>query len=162
MQRHLFEKAVRLMNTKEFIYLATCNLDNEPHASSKFFIKTEGAFVYLADFALSRIYENLRQNPRVSLAVMDHDTLHGYRLNGKAFVMDINQEYEQVAKELQKRKINYTTDRIIRAVQTGVTHQDFELSFPDHFLIFKIEIETVVEINPQGKIHKEKLKAQKV
>jgi len=158
MASELLKNIIKLLESKEFVYVATCDLNREPYATSKFFLKAENNSIYLADFVISQIYANLKENPKASISVMNDETLHGYRLNGNASIIEAGDEFEGMINDLHQRKINFTTERVIRAVQTGVKHEHFELSFPDRFVIFKIDVHTIAEISPQGRVRKEKVK----
>ncbi len=153
----LLEKVAKLLEKKEFVYVATCNLNSEPHAIPKFFLKTENNSIYLADFIISQMYDNLKVNPKASVTVMDHDTLHGYRLNGSVSIIEQGPEFDQMVKELRQKQMSLTIERVVRAVQTGVKHENFELAFPDKLAIFKIHVEIVTEVSPRGKLHREKV-----
>lgn len=158
MASELLEKVVKLLKEKEFVYVATADLNHEPYAASKFFLKANSSSIYLVDFVMSQIYSNLKTNPKASIAVMDEHSLHGYRLNGNVSIIESGHEFKGMVEELSQRKMNFTTERVIRAVQTGVKNEHFELSFPDRFVIFKIDVHTIAEINPQGGVRKEKVK----
>ena len=154
---NLLEKVAKLLEKKEFVYIATCSQDCEPYATPKFLVRVENNCIYLADFAISQAYENLKVNPKMSIAAMDHDTLHGYRINGDVAILEEGPEFDKILKELRKKEMNLTIERVVRAVQTGVTHENFELEFPKRLAIFKMHVDLVMQVGPRGQLHKEKV-----
>lgn len=151
------QKLDALLKEKEFVYVATTDANRFPNAIPIFLLKMEGNFLYLIDFIFGKTYENLKQDPKVSVAVMDEYTLHGYKISGSVEMIEEGRIFDQLIEELREREMRFTVDRIVSAVQTGKTHQNFELQFPAHAVILKIKLDSVVEVNLQGKLRKENL-----
>ncbi len=146
-----------LLKEREFISVATCDLESRPNAAPKFFLKIDGNELYLIDYTWGRTYDNILVNPRVSLSLMDTDFLRGYQLNGSARIIDSGATYEAICAELLQRAIDLSTRRIIEGVTREKTHGNFEVALPDKFVVFKIRIEEIVEIGPTGHLKREKL-----
>lgn len=146
------------LSNREFISVATCDFEGRPNAAPKFLLKIEDNFIFLADYSLSRTWENLQINPKVSLSFVDTDTLCGYQVNGAVQIIDKGKEYDVLWKELKEKEISLSAKRIIEGLRREKKHEMFEISVPDKLAIFKIRIEEVVEISPKGELKREKLK----
>ena len=61
-----------LIESREFISLASCDLAGRPNAAPKFLLKVEGACLYLVDYIMGQTFRNVKVNPRVSLSFFDN------------------------------------------------------------------------------------------
>ena len=147
----------KLIETREFISLASCDLELRPNAAPKFLLKVQGDYLYLVDYIIGRTFVNLQVNPRASLSFIDSNTLIGYQINGRVEIIDAGPEYKEIIKELQHKKIDLSISRIIEGVTKGKSHKSFELAIPEQFVIFKVKMEEIVEMRPSGTLKKEKV-----
>ena len=157
----LTKKISGFLKNREFISVATCDLNSRPNAAPKFLLKIEDNLIYLIDYHFSRTWENLKINPRASLSFTNTDNLTGYQINGSVQIIDKGQEYNKILHELREKEINLSVKRIIDGVYREKTHESFEVAMPDHFIVFKVKIEEVVEIGPAGDLKREKLEELK-
>jgi predicted pyridoxine 5'-phosphate oxidase superfamily flavin-nucleotide-binding protein len=157
--RYVFsEKVAKFLKQREFISVATCDLQGRPNAASKFLLKLENNCIYLVDYTIGRTWENLKINPRASLSFTDTDNLTGYQINGSVEIFNRGcAQYEKMLKEIHARKTSLSAKRIIEGVSSGKKHATFELMIPDNFVIFKVSIEEVVEIGLGGSLKRERL-----
>ena len=154
----MINKTVKaLIESRDFISVATSDLDNRPNAAPKFLLKIQGNFIYLVDYSVARTYQNLIVNPRVSLSFFENSTLIGYQINGRVEIIANGDEYASVLNELRAKEIDLSTKRVIDGVTSGKAHQAYEVTIPDEFVILKIEIEDIVEISPSGTLKREKV-----
>ena len=151
----LKERVKELLKAREFIYAATSDFNHRPNAAPKFLLKIEENFIYLADHVIGTTYKNLKINSQVSLAVMDRNTLHGYQINGAVELLTKGATYDQMIKEVHRKEIGFTTERLIEAVRTGKRHENFEVAFPEEVVIYKVKIKDIVEIGPRGQVSRE-------
>lgn len=150
-------KAAQLLKSREFVSVATCDLQGRPNAAPKFILKVENNFIYLVDYIVGRTSQNLRVNPRISISFMDNNTLMGYQLNGSVEIINKSQEYEALVKDLSQKELELSTRRIIEGVTKGKPHEGFELNLSETFVIFKVKIEEIVEIASSGTLKTEKI-----
>lgn len=153
----LKEKLEEVLGRKEFVYVATSDEKSRPSAAPKFLLRAEEGFLYLVDHVFGRTYENLKSNPHISITTMDRNSLLGYQMNGTAEIVDRGPEFEEIVEELRKKQVRLTTERVIEAVRMGKTHEDFEVSFPKEFVVFKVKIENIIEISPKGGIARQEM-----
>ncbi len=150
------EKISSLLRSRHFLSVATADKKCEPHAAPKILFKIEGEHFYLADHAIARTVDNLRVNPRASLSFMDLENLEGYRLSGKAELVEKGPVFKKMAKELDKKLIQISADRVIEGMKTGKRHAHFELEMSNKVIFIKIKIEEIVRIGSQGDLFNEK------
>ncbi|MDD5561910.1 MAG: pyridoxamine 5'-phosphate oxidase family protein [Candidatus Omnitrophica bacterium] len=146
-----------LIESREFISMASCDLEFRPNAAPKFLLKVEGDYLYLVDYIIGRTFTNLQVNPRASLSFIDSNTLIGYQINGRVEIVDSGLEYKEILKELQLKQIDLSIARVIEGVTKGKAHKSFELAILEQFVIFKVKMEEVVEMRPSGTLKRERV-----
>jgi len=151
----MIEEALKVLKAREFVAVATADIRGKPNSAPKFLLKIVGEMVYFIDYSIGKTAENLKVNPEVSLSFIDLNSLVGYRLNGKAEIIEKGMIYDECLKELRKKKIKLSVERIVQGVHDGKPHKKFELEIPEHFLIYKVKIEEGSEISPRGVIKSE-------
>lgn len=146
-----------LIKKEEFIDIATCDFKGRPNLAPKFLLKIDEQNIYLVDHVLATTYQNLRINPRVSMAIVNPSNLISYQINGLAQIFEEGKEFNNLLAETRTKQVNFSVDRIIQGVQQQKKHAGFEVSFPDKIVVFKIKIEEVVSINTSGKLDRKSL-----
>ncbi len=149
------KKITELLTKREFVSVATSDFSGRPNVAPKFFLKLENRLLYLIDYVLGTTYNNLKVNPRVSISIMDTNSLTGYQLNGAVEVLESGEEYSRIEKELLQREIDLSTKRIIEGVVQGKAHESYEVSIPEKFVILKIKIDELVEICRSGTLKRQ-------
>ena len=147
---------IKLLEKQEFISVATCDFKGRPNAVPKFLLKVDKDYIYLVDYTIGTTWKNLKINPRVSISFMDHTTLKGYQLNGKAVIITKGREYDNLCKEMTAKEIRLTTQHIIEDVRGESTHEIFELVITEKFVVFKVKINEIVEIGVKGELNRRK------
>ncbi|MDD3296671.1 MAG: pyridoxamine 5'-phosphate oxidase family protein [Candidatus Omnitrophica bacterium] len=151
----MIKKLAVLLKGLEFIDIASCDLNGQPNAAPKFLLKSRKNLIYIVDCVMGRTWENLKINPRVSLPVMDAESLMGYRINGDAQIVSPGPEYDSLIEELSRKQVDLSVKRVISGIHKERIHKDFELSFPREPGILKIIVKEIVEIGPTGKISRQ-------
>lgn len=146
-----------LIESKEFISVASCDLEARPNAASKFLLKVEADYIYLVDYIMGKTFRNLKVNPRVSLSFFDNNALVGYQLNGKVQIIDSGSEYLTALKDLARKEIDLSTTRIINGVIKGQAHKVYQVAAHKQFVIFKVKVEEIVQMQPNGSLQREKV-----
>lgn len=155
MEKYLITEDLHyFLKKKEFVYLATCASNHQPYVAPKFLIRIDGDSVYLADYVMGRAFENLKSNPKVSFSILNLDNLMGYQMTGLAQSLEKGDEFDEILKDLEKRKMHFTVERIVEGARQSKKHENFEVAFPDHLAIIKITVEEIVHIAPGGGVKK--------
>jgi len=154
----MIEKNINeILAKREFIHVATCDLKGRPSVAPKFLLKIDSNFIYLTDYVFGRTWENLKINSKASLSVMDPEALTGYQMNGTVELIENGPAYDKLLNELKEKEINVSVERIIEGIHKGKKHKNFEVSFPERVVIFKVKIEEIVEITSAGKLERQKI-----
>jgi predicted pyridoxine 5'-phosphate oxidase superfamily flavin-nucleotide-binding protein len=151
----MLKKIKAVWDKRDFVSVATCSPSGHPNAAPKFFLKIEGAHLYLIDYTLGRTWENIRVHPYVSISFMDTDSLIGYQVNGTVKLIAAGEEFEKIFKELLAKEVDLSTRRIIEGVTKGEKHKNFELAISNKFVILKVNIKEIVAIGTNGEIKHE-------
>ena len=144
----------KLLTSRTFISVATADLKGQPNAAPKFILSADDKFVYLADYTCGVTWDNLQRNPRISMSLSDINELKGYKINGAVEIIKDGPRYAELAKIFEERKVALSVERVISGVQKQKKHKSFELGIPASFVVFKVKIEEVVEINPKGEVRR--------
>jgi len=151
------KNVIALLESKEFISAATCNLESVPNAAPKFLLKVESSYIYLVDYIIGKTFRNLKINPRISLSFFDNNALVGYQINGKVQIIDHGPEYLAALNDLARKEIDLSTTRIIDGVIKGQAHKAYEVTATGQFVILKVKVEEIVQIHSSGKLQREKV-----
>lgn len=151
----VIEEALGILKTNEFVAMATADKAGKPNSAPKLLLKIIGRAAYFIDYSISKTAKNLKANPAVSLSFININSLFGYVLNGTVEIIEKGKIYDECLKELRKKEIELSVERVIKGVRTGNSHKDFELGIPERFLVYKVKIEEGAEISPRGKVKRE-------
>ena len=146
-----------LIESKEFISVASCDLEARPNAAPKFLLKVESSYIYLVDYIIGKTFRNLKVNPRVSLSFFDNNTLVGYQINGNVQIINSGPEYLAALDDLARKEIDLSTTRIIDGVIKGQAHKAYEVAASKQFVILKVKVEEIVQMQPGGTLQREKV-----
>jgi len=146
-----------LLESREFISVASCDLDGRPNAAPKFLLKVESSYIYLVDYIIGRTFRNIKINPRVSISFFDINTLVGYQINGQVEIIDSGTEYQAILQDLQRKEVDLSATRIIDGVIKGQPHKAYEMAASKQFVILKVKAEEIVQMQPGGTLHREKV-----
>lgn len=152
----LTKRMHEFLKKRTFLNVATASLDGKPNNVSKLLLKAESNHVYLVDYSIGRTYSNIKVNPQVSLSFFDLDKLVGYQINGPVELIEKGAEYDKIKAELTEKEISLATERIIKGVATGQSHENFEFAPPRHFVIFKVKMDEIAEVGYSGEVKREK------
>jgi len=144
------KKIKALIESSEFISVASCDLESRPNAAPKFLLKVETNYIYLIDYILGKTYRNLKVNPQVSISFFDNNALVGYQVNGKVQIIDQGPEYLAALNDLQRKEVDLATTRIIDGVIKGKPHEAYEVAVSKQFVVLKVKVEEIVQIHPSG------------
>lgn len=93
---------------KEFVashqaYIATSSGEGVPNIGPKRSTRVlDDENLFFAEITGKRTYENLKQNPKIAIAVVDRDNVKGFRFVGTANVMESGPLYDKVKEGVLK------------------------------------------------------------
>jgi len=148
----------KLLSKIQFLHVATLSKDGQPNAAPKLILKVDDKAIYLVDCTIGKTWENLKKNSKVSLSFVDEESLKGYQINGEAVVLEGKSIGVELRKILEEKEVALTVKRIVSGIHEHKKHEDFEMGMSDKFVIFKINLNEVVEIGYKGNLTRQKLK----
>jgi predicted pyridoxine 5'-phosphate oxidase superfamily flavin-nucleotide-binding protein len=93
--------------------VATASREGRPNVSAKgSFRVLDDDHVAFADVASPRTIANLRENPEVSILVVDPKAMKGCRVWGRGEILDSGELFEQFSKEFSAR--NMEVNHVVR------------------------------------------------
>ncbi len=152
----LTDKIKKILKDKEFVYVATANLEGRPNAAPKFLVKIDNNYIYLLDYVIGKTWENLSVNPRVSISFKDNENFNGYQVNGVVNFITSGKEFDSIVENMKEKQISLTAERVVKGVQRGRKHKNFQVDIPEKGVVIKIKVEEVVEIGATGALEREK------
>jgi general stress protein 26 len=84
MKPEMLDKVRRVLERAKVVFVATANGEGDTHIAAEegLILRSEGQAFFRAWFCLKTL-QNLQENPKVSLAVLDPKTKEGYQLLGE-------------------------------------------------------------------------------
>ena len=146
------EKILKLLDEAEFMNLATVDVEGRPSASNKFLLKHDGKSLYIIDFVKGKTWMNLKNNPTVSLTIMDKENLIDYQINGMVEIIEKGPEYNRLVKEFDEKNVRFSTNRIIEGIRRAKVHDSHELPLPKKILVLKVNVKEVVGLGPAAEL----------
>jgi len=142
---------IDFFNNQGFVIISTVDKDGTPHNSCKGIVKIDpsGRF-YLLDLYRGRTYQNLSQNPRVSITAVDEHNFKGYSLKGKAKIVPNNRLRSRIMAEWERRITGRIAQRIIKNIHEEKGHPRHPEAFlpkPEYMIV--VEAAEVVNLTPQ-------------
>lgn len=148
----LSKDLIGFLNNEEFLNIATCSVDNMPNVAPKFLLKIENDSIYLVDYVINTTWRNIKINPRVSMSIVNVNTLKGYQINGLAEIIDKGLGHRELLEEFKQKQINLSTKRLIEALHKEKRGDTYEAGFSEKIAIFRIKVDEVVDIEIDGKL----------
>ena len=107
------QEVMDLIQEEPLVFAGTSGRDGVPNVSPKGSITVlEKDKLVFAEIASPHTAKNLKENPNISLYVLNKDRSKGFQIKGKATLMDSGPIYENVSKALKEKipqlpKANY-------------------------------------------------------
>src|SRR3989338_4126489 len=152
--------ALKLLKKKDFVSVSTSHFAYQPNAMPKMILDVDKEFIYLVDYTAGKTWENLKVNPRISISFSDQDELRGYQVNGRVEILGKNAIDKEMIKKLDERKMSLSIARVISGVRNEKKHKAFEIELTGKFVVYKIKIDDIAEIEPQGDLKRKRVGAQ--
>jgi len=93
-----------MINKEHLVYAATSSKDGAPNVSPKGSISVVGEDkLVFAEIASPHTVDNLKENPKIALYVLDTATNKGCQIKGNATLMDTGPVFENISKALKEK-----------------------------------------------------------
>ena len=155
MDKKVIDQVKTLLESTEFIDIATSDGEGQPNAAPKFLLKIQDTRLYLVDCVMGKTWDNIKINPSVSIPVMNVDTLLGYRVNGSAYIVEDGLQKSELMEEFTNKQVKLSAERIVEGIRSQKGKRNLEVQFPETVGMFMVKVESVVEIGLTGRLVRE-------
>ncbi|MBN2119494.1 MAG: pyridoxamine 5'-phosphate oxidase family protein [Candidatus Omnitrophica bacterium] len=148
--KELSNDIINFFNKQGFVIVSTIDSQGFIHCSAKGIagIEKEGK-IYVIDLYRGGTFNNLKNNPVVSITAVDEKHFTGYTLKGRARIVEKERLGQDIIREWEERVVKRISQRLIKNIQEekkNSHHPEAELP-PVQYLI-EIEVENIVDLTP--------------
>ena len=148
--RRLTDEITQFFLNQGFAIISTIDKDGSLHNSCKGIVKiNRSGSVFLLDLYKGRTYENLKQNPHISITAVDEHRFIGYCLKGRAEIIAGNKLKSQIIKAWEAKITGRISSRVIKNIQGQKGHSrhpEARLPKPEYLIV--MEVREVIDLTP--------------
>lgn len=147
----LTSEIIQFFQKQGFAIVSTIDRKGWPHSSCKGIVKiTKNGKVYLIDLYTHQTYNNLKENPRISITAVDEHKFIGYCLKGRARVIADEEISPAIRKAWEERITSRITQRVLKNLREEKGHPRHpEILLPKPAYLIIMDIQDVVDLTPQ-------------
>ena|SRR3989338_3121719 len=141
---------IHFLQNQRFTIVSTIDKNGMPHASCKGIVNidSEGR-IYLLDLYKAKTYENLKQNPHISITAVDEHHFKGWCLKGKAKLIKRNRVQSHIKKAWEDKITSRIRHRIIRNIRGEKGHPRHpEVLLPNPEYMIAVDVKEIVNLAP--------------
>ena len=149
--KKLPEEVINFFHNQSFVIVNTVDQQGYPHSSCKGIVKiNHTGKVYLLDLYRGKTFENLKNNPQVSITAVDEHKFHGFSLKGRAMMQPEGKLDSLLNKAWEERITSRITQRLLKNVrgEEGMKHHP-EALLPQPKYLIAMEVEEIIDLTPQ-------------
>ncbi|MFH1269907.1 MAG: pyridoxamine 5'-phosphate oxidase family protein [Candidatus Omnitrophota bacterium] len=148
--KRLSDVIIQFFHRQGCVIVSTVDKNGFPHSSCKGIIDINpNGRVYLLDLYRAKTYENLKENPCVSITAIDEHKFIGYCLKGKAGIMPAGELKPDIIKAWEVRITSRLTQRLLKNIHEEKGHPRHpEILLPKPEYMITVEVEEVVDLTP--------------
>ncbi len=149
--KRLSEEIIHFFQRQNFVIVSTIDKDGSPHNSCKGIVKIDQkGRVYLLDLYMRKTYENLKENPNLSITAVDEHRFHGYCLKGKAEIIARDKLTPDIIKAWERKINSRITHRLLKNIRGERGHHKHpEAQMPRPAYMIVLEVEEIIDLTPQ-------------
>lgn len=148
--KRLTDDIIQFFHNQNFVVVSTLDKDGNPHNACKGIVKmNRSGRVYLLDLYRQRTYQNLRQNPHISITAVDEHRFTGYCLKGRARLMPEKKLRSHIMRAWEERITSRITHRILKNLREEKGHPKHpEALLPKPQYLIIMDVDEVVNLTP--------------
>ncbi|MBU1086142.1 MAG: pyridoxamine 5'-phosphate oxidase family protein [Candidatus Omnitrophica bacterium] len=151
MKAALSNSIISLMKKQGFVIVSSLDSKGKIHCSAKGIVGIEPEKVFLIDLYKARTYNNLLNNPIVTICFVDEHRFTGYALQGKAKIVEKEKIKENIIAEWEDKVLQRISQRVVKNLHQGRAGEHHpEASFPHPKYLIEIDIEKIIDLAPSG------------
>lgn len=148
--KRLNAEIIRFFQSQGFIIVSTIDRKGLLHNSCKDIVQinAEGR-IYIFDLYRGRTYENLQQDPRISITAVDEHKFKGYCLKGEAKIIKIEELAPEIIRAWEDKITSRVSKRVLKNIRGEKGHpQHPEVLLPQPEYMIVVEAQEVVDLTP--------------
>ena len=122
-----------------FVSVSTSDLKGNPNGACKLLVKIEDDYLYLFDYPAWKTWENLKQNPKASISLLDEKRLKCYKINGTVEILEKGPIHDDMKEDIETKRTNITAKHIIESVRGDKESKLFEDRMSEKFILYKLK-----------------------
>lgn len=148
--QQLDENIIHFFQAQSSVVVATVDKSGFPHTACKGIVRIEEAGrVYLLDAYHGQTFNNLKQNPLVSITAFNEHKFIGYCLKGKAHLIHKDELDSGIIQSWEDRITGRLTQRLLKNIHEEKGHKGHpEASLPKPKYMIVLEVSEVVDLTP--------------
>ncbi len=148
--KRLHDDIIQFFQDQSFVIVSTIDKHGSPHSSCKGIVKIKPqGLIYLLDLYRAKTYENLRQNPHISITAVDEHRFIGYCLKGRARIISDRNLGPGIMKAWERRLTTRITRRIIKNIQGDKGHsRQVEALLPKPAYLIVMQVSEIIDLTP--------------
>ena len=148
--KKLNQGIISFFHKQPYTIVTTIDEKGYPHNSCKGIVDIEeNGKVYLLDVYKERTYENLKQNPHISITAVDEHKFMGYCLKGAAKMVKEKDVHSDMVKKWEEKITKRISLRLLKNIQGQKGHPRHpEALLPKPEYLIAVEVEEIVDLTP--------------
>lgn len=148
--KRLSTDIIQFFQSQGFVIVSTIDKYGSPHNSCKGIVRTNrNGRVYMLDLYKGKTYENIRQNPHISIAAVDEHRFVGYCMKGKAKIIKRDKLRSDIINAWENMITSRITKRILKNIHGEKGHRRHpETLLPKPEYLINMEVEEVIDLTP--------------
>jgi len=149
--KRLSDDIVYFFQNQGCVIVSTFGRNGYVHCSCKGIVKIDkDGHVYLLDLYRGCTYQNLKDNPHISLTAINEHKFTGYCLKGKAKIIPQEELPFQIISAWEDRIASRLTQRLLKNIREEKGHpQHPEVMLPKPQYMIVMQVEETVDLTPQ-------------
>jgi uncharacterized pyridoxamine 5'-phosphate oxidase family protein len=149
--RKLKEEIVQFLRNQGYVIVSTIDNKGFPHNACKGIVKiNRNGKIYLLDLYKAKTYENLKQNPHISITAVDEHKFMGYCLKGRAKIIAEEKIKPELFRAWEDRIASRLTQRLLKNIREEKGHSRHpEVLLPKPEYLIVMEVAKIIDLTPQ-------------
>lgn len=148
--KKLSKEIIYFFQNQSFTIVSTIDKRGRPHNSCKGLVKIEpDGHIYLLDLYKEKTFENLKQNPHISITAVEEHKFKGYCLKGRAKTIALDKLKPDILTAWEDKITSRITQRVLRNIRGEKghsSHPEIQLPKPEYLIL--MEVEKVIDLTP--------------
>lgn len=148
--KRISAEIVNFFQNQGCVIVSTIDKNGFVHNSCKGIIKiNQNGEIYLLDLYKGKTYQNLKNNPRLSVTAIDEHKFIGYCLKGKTELMPEGKFPSDLLKAWEDRITSRLTRRLLKNIREEKGHPRHpEILMPKPQYLIAMEVEEIIDLTP--------------